>query len=752
MLMEKKWYEILFSSSVVFVVVLGIYLSSLYSYILFHGLVELVSIAIAFAIFILAWNSRAYLSNNYLGLLGIGYAFIAFIDLVHTFSFQGMTVFTGYDDNLAPQLWLAARYLQAVTLVVAPLLPGLRMNNYLVFSGYTIAVAILLTIIYSGYFPDCLITGKGLTPFKVYSEYVISVVLVVALFLLYRIRHVFDRSIFLLIAFSIVCTIASELAFTAFISMYDFSNMFGHFAKLAAFYLIYRAILVTGMKKPFELIFRDLKQAEEALRQKTIELTAAKEQAEKSNRAKSVFLANMSHELRTPLNAVLGFAQVIKNDTNINPEQRGSLEIITRSGEHLLNLINNVLDISKIESGRVELEESSCDLNQLLQEVKSIMFAQAASKGLLFSLEQSPDLPHRIIADAGKLRQLLINLIGNAVKFTEQGGIVLRALVASEENMERPRLRFEVEDSGPGIKEEDRRRIFSPFEQVGEHFATDAGTGLGLSICRQYVELMDGEIDVIGGRKGGALFYFEVPILLDSSQTADEPVSQGRVIGTYEPLSGYRILIAEDQPENRLLLRKLLAPLGFELKEAVSGEEAITLWQSWKPQLIFMDIRMPVMNGLEATRRIREADIHRETRIIIITAHALEEERREILAAGCDDFIRKPYHDWEIHNALSRNLGIHFRYAVDESDSAGVAEPSLTDDELSLLPKDLAADLLNAVESLDNPRIFEVINRAGDLDRTLRERLRRMAGNLQYKDLLASLDSLVKGEKGESGS
>ncbi len=253
MTVEKKWPEPLFSVSVVTAVVLGIYLSSLHTYVLFRGLVELVSISIAFTIFILTWNSRDYLANNYLRLLGIGYAFIAFIDRLHTFSFQGMAVFIGYDDNLAPQLWLA------------PLVLERKMNNHLVFAGYAVAVATLVTLIYSGHFPDCLITGQGLTPFKIYSEYVICGVLLGALFLLYQKQHSFERAIFIMLGLSIVCTIASELCFTAFVSMYDFPNKLGHFAKLAAFYLIYRAILVTGLKEPLELIFRDLKRAEEAL-------------------------------------------------------------------------------------------------------------------------------------------------------------------------------------------------------------------------------------------------------------------------------------------------------------------------------------------------------------------------------------------------------------------------------------------------------------------------------------------------------
>jgi signal transduction histidine kinase/DNA-binding NarL/FixJ family response regulator len=481
------------------------------------------------------------------------------------------------------------------------------------------------------------------------------------------------------------------------------------------------------------------------LKEKNLLLEQAKEAAEAANRAKSIFLANMSHELRTPLNAILGFAQVMKNSRDTTTEQRENLEVITRSGEHLLNLINNVLDISKIESGRVELEESPCDLHQLVQGVKSIMYAQASSKGLSFTLEQAPDLPRLIVGDAGKLRQVLINLIGNGVKYTEQGRVVLRILAESQENPEQVRLRFEVVDTGPGIREEDRKRIFSPFVQVGERPPTEAGTGLGLSICKQYVELMGGEIDVADAADGGALFFFEIPATVLLSEMVQEPLARGRVIGVLEEVSDYRLLIAEDQPENRLLLKRLLEPLGFDLKEAVNGKEALAIWQDFRPQLVFMDIRMPIMDGLEATRRIRTADTEGQTKIVVITAHALEDERQEILAAGCDDFIRKPYHDWEIFDVLSRHLGIRFRYDEEEPLIARNKEPTLTSEELSLLPKDLAVQLIKAVEILDGPRILEVISRVNDCDQKLGRRLQWMSENFQYKELLSALDNLVKG-------
>jgi signal transduction histidine kinase/CheY-like chemotaxis protein len=477
---------------------------------------------------------------------------------------------------------------------------------------------------------------------------------------------------------------------------------------------------------------------------RTTELVEAKEKAETANRAKSVFLANMSHELRTPLNAVLGFSQLIRNAPNLTGEQREDLNTITCSGEHLLALINNVLDISKIESGGVVLEESHLDLHNLLQEMKSMMHEQATGKGLLFTMEKSTDLPRHVAVDAGKLRQVLINLIGNAVKYTRSGGVILRAMVADKAGSERVRIRFEVEDTGPGIHEEDKERIFLPFVQSGDQPSTEAGSGLGLAICRQYVELMGGEIGVSGERGKGSVFHFEVPVTVLPSGTIPAAPRRGRVIGIGEGEPRYRLLIAEDNPKNRLLLCRLLAPLGFDIREAVNGQEAVAIFKEWRPHLVWMDIRMPVMDGLEATRRIKASYTGAETKIIAVTAHALEEEQHEILASGCDDLIRKPYRDWEVYDALSRHLGVRFLYRDEEPSVVEKKVRALNGDELSGLPRELTDDLAKAVELLDSPLILDVIRRIDGHDHELGERLRRMAEELRYKELLRVLDDLAK--------
>jgi len=492
--------------------------------------------------------------------------------------------------------------------------------------------------------------------------------------------------------------------------------------------------------EPVELFGADLDITEEKRVQQA--LADAKEKAEAANRAKSAFLASMSHELRTPLNAVLGFSRLMKASPDTTATQVETLDVITRSGEHLLSLINNVLSMSKIEAGHVAREDVTFDLHQVVWAIESLMRVHANQKGLEFIVDLAPDLPRRVTTDEGKLRQVLINLVSNAIKYTHQGQVVLRVRVVGREMPHQVRLRVEVEDSGVGISPEDCQRLFSPFVQLAHHASGESGTGLGLAISKQYVELLGGQIGVTSRAGCGSLFHFEISV--EVSPESERPVTSrhGRIIGLAPDQPSYRLLIAEDQQENRFLLRRLLEPLGFELREATTGMEAVSLYQQWRPHLIWMDIRMPVMDGMEAIRRIKASRLGTATKIVALTAHALEEERHEILAAGCDDFIRKPFQDAEIFDCLTRHLGVQFLFD-DEPITANDQVASLEASQLADLPTVWLTELSKAAERLDGEGCRAVIDQIGQRDSSLGGCLQYLVDTFQYKKLLAVLDRVT---------
>jgi len=470
------------------------------------------------------------------------------------------------------------------------------------------------------------------------------------------------------------------------------------------------------------------------------DLIKAREAAESANHAKSQFLANMSHELRTPMNAILGYSQLMQHDASLHRDQREYLEIINRSGEHLLALINDVLEISKIEARRVTSEPTTFDLPALIRDLAVVFRFRTEAKGLEFGLEGVDDVPRYVISDESKVRQILINLLGNAVKFTEKGGIILRVAAARRTSGEMG-LKVEVEDTGPGIAEDEREMVFQPFEQgeTGRH--TKGGTGLGLAISREYARMLGGDLTVAGNVGEGSVFRLETGIREGKEIDLRERFSKRRIVGLAEGQPDLRILVVEDGEENRTLLIRLLQMAGMEVREAVNGFEAVETAEKWRPHFIWMDIRMPVMDGLEATRRIKSTKAGKDIPIAALTASAMEEERGPILAAGCDDFVRKPYREHEIFDVMAKHLRLEYVYEDEQTDEAP-AEPEAesTVQRLAGLAPHLRSELCEAVLRLDMPRTSEVIETIAAQDAPLGTVLKTVAENLDYDRLLALLD------------
>jgi two-component system sensor histidine kinase/response regulator len=441
-------------------------------------------------------------------------------------------------------------------------------------------------------------------------------------------------------------------------------------------------------------------------------LRVAKEMAEAANRAKSTFLANMSHELRTPLNTILGFAQLLNRDTAITPRQREALRIINSSGEHLLSLINDVLEMSKIEAGRIVLNACSFDLHQILHTLREMFWVRAKAKGLALFFDLSSNLPQYVTTDEGKFRQVLINLLGNAIKFTQTGGITLKATQLEKITDDRILLGFTVEDTGIGIADDEIQRLFEPFVQTSSGTQVKEGTGLGLAISRQYVELMGGEIQASSIVGQGSVFSFTIEVKLADSSVVIAQSNEQQVNHIAPNQPTYRILIVDDRSENRDLLVQLFSHVGFETAIATNGEEAISSWQSWQPHLIWMDIRMPIMDGYEAIRQIRHLEKQSQTTktyIIALTANAFEEQQLEILKAGADDFVSKPFQEALLFKKMSQYLKVNYLYVEEITSELKKSTNCIQASDLTIMSSQWIEQLHQAAMRVNSKLIGQLI-------------------------------------------
>jgi signal transduction histidine kinase/CheY-like chemotaxis protein len=469
------------------------------------------------------------------------------------------------------------------------------------------------------------------------------------------------------------------------------------------------------------------------------DLLRARDAAEAANRAKSVFLSNMSHELRTPLNAILGFAELMARDEGVPEAQRYNLATISRSGHHLLSLINDILEISKIEAGRLTLQPAPCDLRELVETIVESMELRAHQAGLELTLSMTPEVPRYIHSDAGKLRQILINLLSNAIKFTQQGKVDFDVDVDhSLGSSDAPVLVFVVRDTGCGIAAAELESVFRPFYQTAQGARASEGTGLGLAIARQYAELLGGKLTATSEIGKGSEFALRLPTTLAAAATP--AVAPRRVVGLADGQPPWRVLIVEDKPDNQRLLEQIMRRVGIEPRVANNGEEALAAFESWHPDFVWMDMRMPVMDGYEATRRIRAMPGGRAIKIAALTASAFREDREEILAAGCDDVLAKPIDEEKLFDMMARLLDAKFKYA-----DTVIAEPAATlAPNLSALPDAIRNELMTAASQLDIEACEAAIARVRSLDPALADQLTAVARSFRFDRIVAACNEAAK--------
>lgn len=462
-------------------------------------------------------------------------------------------------------------------------------------------------------------------------------------------------------------------------------------------------------------------------------LIKAKQESEAANKAKSVFLSNMSHEIRTPLNAIIGFSQLMKRDMNLSSQQKEYNTAIIRAGEHLLELINEILELSKIEAGRIVLNPTSIDLHAMCDDIYMMFRERANDKHLQLLFENSEDLPRYVMVDEGKLRQLFVNIIGNAIKFTDEGGVAIRTqAISSEEG--KSYLIVEVQDSGPGISEEEIGKLFRHFEQTSTGVKKGTGTGLGLALSRELALLMGGDITVSSKVGEGSIFTFKIEFTAGNESEIEKPDTK-RVIGIADKSKSYTILVVDDKKENLQVAVNLLELVGFSTEEAVDGKEAIEKVIASKPDLILMDMRMPVMDGYEATRIIKTMDDYKDIPIVALTASTFEDERKRIEALKMQGYIRKPFRESDLFNTIGKTLNIKYIYenepeeVVTDNLESEITSSAIILDKLS---DSFIKEMQDAISVADLDKIILLISGIERDFPALSNKLREMANKYEY--------------------
>jgi signal transduction histidine kinase/CheY-like chemotaxis protein len=503
-------------------------------------------------------------------------------------------------------------------------------------------------------------------------------------------------------------------------------------------------IMAEELRSSFTALEKTNQELETRVEQRTNQLLLAKEEAEAAQKiaedaslAKSEFLANMSHELRTPLNGILGYAQILLRDRGLSKQQKHSIGIVQQCGNHLLNLINDILDLSKIEAHKLDVYPEDFNFPYFLSAVAEMCKIKACQKGIAFNFQPSPLLPTLVRADEKRLRQVLINLLGNAIKFTEEGSVSFKVTVVAEKSgSNATKIRFEIEDTGVGMSPEYFEKIFEPFEQVGNNYLKAEGSGLGLAISQKIVRMMGSNLEVRSQLGIGSLFFFEleIPVVSSASLATSKAVEPERIIG-YESRNKVKILVVDDKWQNRSVFVDLLAPIGFEVWEAADGMEGLEKADRLLPDLIIVDLVMPGMHGFDLIKKLRAKSQLNNTVIITSSASVFAADQHKSLAAGSNDFIAKPILASELFEKLKIHFGLEWVYEPKEIEEG--ADNSNVE-ELVIPPKEELETVLRAARIGDIELIQMEANRIKQLDakyKAFGDRLFELAGEFEYKPI-----------------